>query len=137
MSYRPRRSTYTHEQWLVQRERFQIDRETPAPVKDQEAATIKEPLRQLLKSLGLETDSLQHQLMERWNTIAGHPMCRHIRPGPLQNAQLTVYVSNSTMLTELSRFQGPALLKNIQQALGEGAVKKLRFQLDPDTRPGR
>lgn len=91
-------------------------------------------MNDLLASLGLRTDSIQQQLMNLWSEIAGNPLCRHIRPGPLQNTSLTVYVTNSVMLTELRLRQGPALLKNIQAAVGADAVKKLFFQIDPDTR---
>lgn len=135
-SYRPRQSRFSKEQWQIQRERFQIDRDQPAPV-DEHITELKKPLGKLLKSLGLEQDTVQHRLMERWDAVAGHPLCRHIRPGPLERGQLMVYVSNSAMLAELSRFQGPALLKNIQQALGADAIRKLRFVPDPDTRPSR
>lgn len=119
------------------RERFHIDADTPAPIADNAGEPIREPLRKLLKSLGLDQPTIQQQLMEHWATITGQPLCRHIRPGPVQNGQLTVYVSNSPMLAELSRFQGATLLKNIQSALGPTAVKKLRFVIDPDTRPAR
>lgn len=104
------------------------------PIENRPAETIREPLHKLMKSLGLEQPTIQHQLMERWEAMTGKPLSRHIRPGPVQHGQLTVYVSNSPMLTELSRFQGPALLKNIQAALGAGVIKKLRFVMDPDTR---
>lgn len=134
MSYRPRRCKYSPSRWQLERDRFNIDAEAPTQIADQPVETLREPIHKLLKSLGLEQPTLQHQLMERWATITGQPLCRHIRPGPIHQGQLTVYVSNSPMLTELSRFQGPALLKNIQAALGPAAIKKLRFVIDPDTR---
>jgi len=134
MNYRPRRSRFSREQWEVQRERFQIDPDASPPIEDH-TTQVREPVKQLMMSLGLSLDTLQHQLMNRWDTIAGTPLCRHIRPGPFQAGALTIYVSNSTMLSELTRFQGPALLKNIQAAVKDSGVKKLRFQIDPDTRP--
>jgi hypothetical protein len=133
MSYRPRRPKFSREQWEVQRERFQIPEDAPVPVDDHPTG-IKEPLQHLLKSLGLERNTLQNQLMNHWEAMAGKPLCRHIRPGIIQDGQLIIYVSNSPMLSELTRFQGPALLKNIQAVVGAKAIKKLRFQLDPDTR---
>jgi len=119
----------------MQRDRSQIDSEAPVPIADIEADTIRKPVQSLMKSLGLEQTSIQHRLMEKWESITGHPLNRHVRPGPVANGQLTVYVSNSTMMAELSRFQGPALLKNIRDNLGTDEIKKLRFQIDPDTRP--
>jgi len=136
MPPRPRRSRYSYGQWQVQRDRFQIESAEPAPTTEH-LSTVRDSLLPILKSLGLEQNSLQQRLMQQWNAIAGHPLCRHIRPGPLQDGQLTVYVSNSTMLSELSRFQGPALLKNLQAATGASAIRKLRFLLDPDTRQAR
>jgi predicted nucleic acid-binding Zn ribbon protein len=133
MSYRPRRPRFDHQQWEIQRERFQIENDRPAPV-NEHTSTLKEPVRKIIESLGLTADSLQLQLMNQWITITGKPLCRHIRPGPIQNKTLTVYVSNSAMLSELSRFQGPALLINIQQAVGKAGISKLKFLIDPDTR---
>ncbi len=136
MHDRPRRSRYSREQWQVQRDRFQIDAETPAPVNDH-TMPMREPLQRLIKALGIEADTLQRRLMEGWEAMAGQPLCRHIRPGPIDRGVLTVYVTNSTLLSELSRFQGPALLKNIQAAVGSREVHKLRFLIDPDTRATR
>lgn len=136
MNYRPRRSRLSKEQWEVNRDRFQIDETQPTPIEDH-TTSLKEPLQRLLKSFGLNTETTQQLLMNQWAKIAGSPLCRHIRPGPLQNGALTVYVSNSVMLAELTRFQGPSLLKNMQDALGKDSVKKLYFQIDPDTRATR
>jgi predicted nucleic acid-binding Zn ribbon protein len=133
MNFRPRRSRLSREQWTVYRERFQLDSDAVQPTTEH-TSSLKEPMNALLASLGLRTDSIQQQLMNQWSDIAGNPLCRHIRPGPLQNTSLTVYVTNSVMLTELRLRQGPALLKNIQSAVGADAVKKLFFQIDPDTR---
>jgi predicted nucleic acid-binding Zn ribbon protein len=133
MNFRPRRSRFSREQWAVYRERFQLDGDAVQPTTEH-TTSLKEPMHDLLASLGLRTDSIQQQLMNQWEAIAGHPLCRHIRPGPLQSTSLTVYVTNSVMLTELRLRQGPALLKNIQAAVGADAVKKLFFQIDPDTR---
>lgn len=120
----------------MQRDRFQIEPGTPQPV-DDHTTLLKEPIQKLISSLGLNLDTIQQRLMNQWDTIAGNPLCRHIRPGPLQNGTLTVFVSNSAMLAELTRFQGPALLKNIQQTMPKDAIKKLFFQIDPDTRAQR
>jgi len=136
MNFRPRRPRFSKQQWEVQRERFRIDEETPAPV-DEHISDLKKPVANLMASLGLRTDTVQQRLMNQWAAIAGQPLCRHIRPGPLENNVLTVYVSNSTMLTELTRFQGPALLRNLQAAVGANEVKRLRFLIDPDTRAQR
>jgi len=136
MNFRPRRSRYTKDQWEVQRDRFQIEPGTPQPV-DDHTTSVKGPIQKLITSLGLNLDTIQQRLMNQWDTIAGKPLCRHIRPGPIQNGTLTVFVSNSAMLAELTRFQGPALLKNIQAALEKDSIKKLHFMIDPDTRTTR
>lgn len=137
MHYRPRRSRYTNEQWEVERDRFQIPSDEPKPVTDDHTSTLKEPIRKLIDSLGLKTDTIQQRLMNQWAQITGSPLCRHIRPGPLDRGTLIVYVSNSVMLSELKRFQGATLLKNIQAAVGANEIRKLVFLLDPDTRSQR
>jgi predicted nucleic acid-binding Zn ribbon protein len=134
MSYRPRKNKFSRGQWEAQRDRFSIDAEAPVPIEQKPEVAIREPLQGILKSFGLGEATIQHQLMERWESITGQPLCRHTRPGPILGNTLTVYVTNSAMMAELSRFQGPALLKNIQAALGPKAINKLRFQIDPDTR---
>lgn len=134
MSFRPRKNRFSRGQWEAQRDRFNIDAEAPVPIDHKPETLIREPLQGILKSFGLGETTIQHQLMERWEAITGQPLCRHTRPGPVAGTQLTVYVTNSAMLTELTRFQGPALLKNIQAALGPKAIARLRFQIDPDTR---
>ncbi len=133
MNFRPRRSKFTREQWAVQRERFQLDGDEVPPTTEN-VTSLKKPVQDVLASLGLKNDSIQLQLMNQWPAIAGQPLCRHIRPGPLQNNSLTVYVTNSVMMAELRTRQGGVLLKNIQAAVGADAVKKLFFQIDPDTR---
>jgi len=136
MNFRPRRSRFSKDQWEMQRDRFQIEPGTPQPAEDH-TTSLKEPIQKLISSLGLNQDTTQQRLMNDWNKIAGNPLCRHIRPGPIQNGTLTVFVSNSAMLAELTRFQGPALLKNIQSVLGKTTIKKLFFSIDPDKRTQR
>ena len=136
MSYRQRKSPLSKEQWKVQQERFHLNGDHPIPTEDH-TTSIKEPLGKLVKSLGINLESTQHNLMEHWETITGPMLCRHIRPGPLENGGLTVYCTSSVMLAELSRFQGKTLLANIQKQVGVKEVRKLYFQIDPDTRGGR
>jgi len=131
--HRRRKSQLSRDQWKVERERFQIGDDQLVPT-EEHITSIKEPLDKLVKSLGINLESTQQRLMEHWETIAGPTLCKHIRPGPIENNALTVYCTNSVMLSELSRFQGKTLLKNIQSAIGNKDVKKLYFQIDPDTR---
>ncbi len=136
MHYRPRRSRYSPEQWQVYRERFQLEPDVPAPV-DDATRPVRDVVQKMLTSLGITTTGIPQRLMEKWDLIAGQPLCRHTRPGSLEGNQLTIFVTNSPMLAELARFQGPALLKNIQDNLGASPIRRLRFLLDPDTRPGQ
>jgi hypothetical protein len=133
MTFRPRRSTYTREQWAVYRERFQLDDDAVPPTTNATTA-IKKPVEAALASFGIVSDSVQRTLMDHWNTIAGHPLCRHLRPGPLNRGILIIYATNSVILAEMRTAQGATLLKNIQAATSPGDVKKLVFQIDPDTR---
>ncbi len=133
MTFRPRRSIYTREQWAVYRERFQLDDDAVPPTTNTTSA-IKKPVEAALASFGIKSDSVQRTLMDHWNAIAGHPLCRHIRPGPLNRGCLTVYATNSVIMAELRTAQGLTLLKKIQAATGPDDVKRLVFQIDPDTR---
>ncbi|HMO05851.1 MAG TPA: DUF721 domain-containing protein [Kiritimatiellia bacterium] len=133
MTFRPRRSTFTREQWAVHRERFQLDDDAVPPTTNATTA-IKKPVEAALASFGIKSDSVQRTLMDHWNTIAGHPLCRHIRPGPINRGVLTIYATNSVIMAELRTAQGHMLLRKIQAATGPDDVKKLVFQIDPDTR---
>jgi predicted nucleic acid-binding Zn ribbon protein len=86
----------------------------------------------VLKRMGLVHAAWASEIADAWPSIAGTQLAKHSRPGTLQGAELTVYVDSSVWLNELQRYGLAALLRNVQEYAGEGKVRRVRLQLDPD-----
>jgi len=129
----PRRRQVSNQElirWQVERERFQIDASLPpAPF---QVFTPEQLVPKILKKAGLSNVAREHTLVAEWESLVGNSVARHTRPGKLERCILYVYVSNSAWLVELRNLGEAALLKNVQQRMGRGAVKGIRLQLDPD-----
>jgi len=127
----PRRTQpYNRSQWESERERFHIkDYYPPSRSNLQSVADI---VPKILKKLGLEQRSWENQLLEQWESLAGKNLSKHTRPGRLQNRVLHVFVSNSTWLSELSRYGKKDLLAKLQKQFGAARIRDIRLQLDPD-----
>jgi predicted nucleic acid-binding Zn ribbon protein len=119
--------------WQVHRERFQLEeREPPAPYR---VFTPEQVLPSVMKKMGLEQPLWEQMLVREWETLVGHQVARHTRPGRLNRNILHVFVANSVWLAELRRFAEKAMLDNLQQRFGRARIKGIRLQLDPDGTP--
>ena len=110
-----RSRSFNFGRWQVERERHQLPAEH-RPDAPEATVTIGELAASLLKNTALVGDAL----------------ARRARPGQLQRAVLTVYVSNAAWLHELSRYGKTELLKKLQDRFGPTRITDLRFQADPD-----
>jgi len=122
---------YSKGRWMIERERCQIDAFRPPPP-DPGGVTMATGVENVLKRMGLSHASWAAEIAAAWPSIAGKQLARHTRPGTLQGTELTVYVDSSVWLNELQRYSLPALLVNVQEYAGEGKVRRVRLQLDPD-----
>ena len=119
--------------WAVQRDRLNLHRTPPEPLHEH---TMDEEVTGLLNSLGMQQQARTEKLMAGWSEIVGPQLARHTRPGPVRNGTLMVFVTNSAMLSHLSRFGISKIRERVQDLCGADQVRNVRLALDPDI-PGR
>lgn len=91
-----------------------------------------------MKEVGLEEKLWQQALLNEWPQLVGEQVARRARPGRIQNRILSIFVTNSVWLNELSRYSKPQILKNLQARFGPDLIRDIRLQADPDMqKPGR
>lgn len=82
--------------------------------------------------------SLKHahaELWARWRDVVGPETYRRSFPTALRGTALTVGVSSSAWMQELS-FLKAAILDRIAEEIGPGVVTEIRFVLDPELDDG-
>jgi hypothetical protein len=126
-----RRPGYRRYYDIRDRERFGLtwEAEPPAPGQEVELGGL---VPSILKSMGLEQDLWQKQLFEEWVSLVGPQVAKNARPGQVDRGILSVYVTSSAWLNELSRFGKPQMLKKLQAQFGAHRIRAVRLQLDPD-----
>jgi len=125
-----RKEPFNKGAWAVQRERCQVEDTRPMPARrNHPLASIAQ---QIIKDLKLDARLTETRLLNEWPKIVGPQVAAHARPGRLERGVLTVFVTNSVWLAELSRMWLKPMLGNIQRQLGNADVRNLRLQLDPD-----
>lgn len=88
--------------------------------------------------MGLEEKVWQQALLNEWSQLVGEQVARRARPGKIQNKILTIFVTSSVWLNELTRYSKPQMLKNLQARFGTDLIRDIRLQPDPDVqKPGR
>jgi predicted nucleic acid-binding Zn ribbon protein len=116
--------------WLaVQRERYGPGFR-PQPSRDTRQAG--DLIDGVMKRLGLEADTRLAEISAVWADLAGDANAAHSRPGRWERGTLTVYVDHHVWLSEMQRFATRALEKRLKERFGGQAVKRVRFQLDPE-----
>ena len=115
----------------------EIDRERHAlwdgaPVSPERSVKMADLIRGRLRKLNIDQDVWLDHLQENWIEVVGETVARNARPGPLEAKTLTVYVTSSAWLSELSRFGKSQMLSRIQQRFEPNQVRSIRLQLDPD-----
>lgn len=117
---------------MIARERFQLD-ETQRPPPEDRTQPLKDPLRNVIKKLGIQTDVALQDLLDHWPEVVGPQVAAHSRPGRLENKELMVYVTHPIWLQELQRFHFKTMQSNIQSRAGKSVIRSIRIQIDPDT----
>ena len=85
-----------------------------------------------LKEAGCEQDLRHHRILEAWPALVGPDIARRARPGPVDNKTLTIYVTSSAWLHELSRYGQRQILTKLQHQFGPQTIRNVRLLLDPD-----
>ncbi len=123
--------TPSHDPWETKRlPRF--NRDALPPPRPFRAKDMAATIGNVMRTLEVDDCSAVSDLRREWPKVLGATLARQSRPGPLSNAQLIVYVSNSSWLYEMSRFGKADILAKLQQRFGAQQIRDLRFQLDPD-----
>lgn len=123
--------------WELQRERFQIEDPFPPKTRLRQERPLGKILAELVTKEIKTPEQLPTELIERWPLIAGHQLAQHIRPAHLQEGILYLYADHPGWLNEARRLPQGHLLKKIATVPGAPNITDLRFQLDPDMRPGK
>ncbi len=90
---------------------------------------IKELIPSVLAALQAPELAQRSKLVSEWPAIAGLKIAGHTRPVLNPSGELLVWVDQSTLAFELSQRYRGSLLKRAQAALGEEAVKSVRFRV--------
>jgi hypothetical protein len=91
---------------------------------------IEHILGGLLRQYGFDRKILEAKALSAWGDAVGGPVARNTRPISLVNGKLTVYTSNTVLITELSLLKRH-VIKKINTAVGQPVVKDLQFFVKP------
>ncbi len=84
-------------------------------------------ISRLIQMRGYARPQGDTELRSLWSEIAGEPIASGTRVMNLRNGVLTVGVSSSPLLSELSAFHSERLLEALQAKLGK-RIKDLKFK---------
>lgn len=90
---------------------------------------IKDLLPTVMAGLHTPELALRSKLVSEWSAIAGNRIAAHTRPTLNAAGDLWVWVDQSALAFELNQRYRGSLLKRTQAALGEDAVKSVRFRV--------
>jgi len=93
------------------------------------ASPVTASVTAALRKLALNFPEIHPEIWSRWQDIAGPQMYRRTFPLKLQQGILTVGVSSSTWLQQLS-FLKESLLNRLDEEVGPDVVSEIRFVLD-------
>lgn len=123
------RYKFDKSKWTIEKERFRLT--DPVPPHPETDLSLRPAIARLFAKLDSQTGSSIHKIQTKWKMIAGGTVAGHSCPGRLAGNVLYVYVDSSVWLAEISRFHSENILRKIQGEIGSGAVKGVRFQVNP------
>ena len=91
--------------------------------------TLKDIIPSVLLNLEAPVALDRGRLVNQWTEIAGPKIAAHTRPLLSENGELCVWVDQSTLAFELNQKYRQTFLKRAQEALGDHAVKQIRFRV--------
>ncbi len=89
---------------------------------------VGDVVNQLLARRGYVQQQAQDEIQSIWNDIVGAQLAAQTRIGRIRRGVLDVFVSNSTLLQELS-FRKAELLRALEQPFGGAAIKEIRLRI--------
>ncbi len=91
--------------------------------------TIGAVLPSVIRDLQEPQKLLRQQLVEKWSDIVGARFSGHTKPSLNARGELWVLADQSVLAYELHQKYSQSILKRAQSALGETAVKAVRFRV--------
>ncbi len=85
-------------------------------------------LSAILKKAGASEGIDEERLRDIWVEVAGEFIARHASPQSLKSGCLTLHVLQPSMRFHLEQMRG-MLLQRLQETIGPGSVKSIRFSL--------
>lgn len=89
---------------------------------------IKEIIEKFLEEKILKKTSTKQTLLENWEKIVPKIAAKFTRPSFVKNGVLTVSVSNSAWLHQLTLNKNQ-ILKNLEKFAGQDKIKEIRFKI--------
>jgi len=91
---------------------------------------VSADLKSVLRRIGQGQSGVHPEIWARWSEIVGHDIAGRAFPRKLEGGVLTVAVSNSAWMQELSYLK-PRLLDRFEEEVGKGVVAEIRLVLAP------
>jgi predicted nucleic acid-binding Zn ribbon protein len=97
------------------------------PTKSRSASSLADALRQLLRSLGIETKVKQNLAAASWPKIVGEGVAKVSAVDRVENGILFVKVESSSWRNELV-FMRRDIIKKMNSFLGDEVIVDIRFK---------
>ncbi len=91
---------------------------------------LSKVISELVARKGWAEEQSDRVLREAWMAVTEARIHSQTRIGPLRHRILTIFVSNSPLLSELASFHKNTLLNNLKVQLPQTTIKDLKFRLD-------
>ena len=89
---------------------------------------IREILDEVIKAKGMKGWIDAKMALIRWSDVVGSVASKFSRATQIKDGKLTVIVSNSVLLTDMS-FRKEEYIERYEELLGEGIVRDIEFKL--------
>jgi len=91
---------------------------------DRDPQQLDRTISRLLAERGWETTVAVHGVVGRWDEIVGKEVATHCRPERFADGILTVVADSTAWATQV-RLLAPALVRRLNEELGDGTVKRV------------
>jgi predicted nucleic acid-binding Zn ribbon protein len=89
--------------------------------------SLDSALNDVIGSLGIEKKLREYRAVTEWDAVVGSHIAKESTPMKIIKGVLVVRVRRSTWRNELL-MRKPEIIQKLNDALGEGTVKDIRFQ---------
>jgi len=83
-------------------------------------------LENVLRKMGLRRRIEEYKVIEEWENIVGKVISEKVMPLGVERGRMVVQVQSSPWLMEM-RMRKEEILKRIEERVGEGVIREIRF----------